>query len=187
MDPTWNILGTFPGIRDQKPSNNGLFYGTFLEEMIMNPLNAVHSILSSRFAISICVTLLHVSSFPKLLRHFSSSAKFGINKRQTKWFLRDNRTYQYHYILSVWLTVAAMLQIVLDKINYRFGRKSDLSTWNERLSMWVCWICYVYTSIQIRSKDSQVKTQFVLWIFILFKVTRWQHVSASITRPSSGH
>jgi len=23
--------------------------------------------------------------------------------------------------------------------------------------------------------------------FILFKVTRWQHVSASITRPSSGH
>ena len=26
--------------------------------------------------------------------------------------------------------------------------------------------------IQIRSKDSQVKTQLVLWIFILFKVTR---------------
>jgi len=25
---------------------------------------------------------------------------------------------------------------------------------------------------QIRSKDSQVKTQLVLWIFILFKVTR---------------
>ena len=41
--------------------------------------------------------------------------------------------------------------------------------------------------IQVRSKDSQVKTQLVLWIFILFKVTRWQHVSASITRPSSGH
>jgi hypothetical protein len=37
-------------------------------------------------------------------------------------------------------------------------------------------------SIQIWSKDSQVKTQWVLWIFILFKVTRWQHVSASITR-----
>jgi len=27
-------------------------------------------------------------------------------------------------------------------------------------------------SLQIRSKDSQVKTQLVLWIFILFKVTR---------------
>jgi hypothetical protein len=27
--------------------------------------------------------------------------------------------------------------------------------------------------IQIRSKDSQVKTQLVLWIFILFKVIRW--------------
>jgi hypothetical protein len=26
--------------------------------------------------------------------------------------------------------------------------------------------------IQIRSKDSQAKTQLVLWIFILFKVTR---------------
>ena len=26
--------------------------------------------------------------------------------------------------------------------------------------------------LQIRSKDSQVKTQLVLWIFILFKVTR---------------
>ena len=26
--------------------------------------------------------------------------------------------------------------------------------------------------IQIRSKDSQVETQLVLWIFILFKVTR---------------
>jgi len=26
--------------------------------------------------------------------------------------------------------------------------------------------------IQIRSKDSQVKTQLVLWIFTLFKVTR---------------
>jgi len=25
---------------------------------------------------------------------------------------------------------------------------------------------------QIRSKDSQVKTQLVLWIFILFKVTK---------------
>jgi len=41
--------------------------------------------------------------------------------------------------------------------------------------------------ILVRSKDSQVKTQLVLWIFILFKVTRGQHVSASITRPSSGH
>jgi hypothetical protein len=45
----------------------------------------------------------------------------------------------------------------------------------------------VFECIQIRSKDSQVKTQIVLWIFILFKVTRWQHVLASITRPSSGH
>ena len=26
--------------------------------------------------------------------------------------------------------------------------------------------------LQVRSKDSQVKTQLVLWIFILFKVTR---------------
>jgi len=26
--------------------------------------------------------------------------------------------------------------------------------------------------IQVRSKDPQVKTQLVLWIFILFKVTR---------------
>jgi len=26
--------------------------------------------------------------------------------------------------------------------------------------------------IQVRSKDLQVKTQLVLWIFILFKVTR---------------
>jgi len=42
-------------------------------------------------------------------------------------------------------------------------------------------------NIQVRSKDSQVKTQLLLWIFILLKVTRWQHVSASITRPSSGH
>jgi hypothetical protein len=47
--------------------------------------------------------------------------------------------------------------------------------------------------IQVRSKDSQVKTQVVLWIFILFKVTRWQHVSASyqgdnMFRPlSPGH
>jgi len=41
--------------------------------------------------------------------------------------------------------------------------------------------------IQIRSKDSQVKTQLVLRIFILFKVLRRQYVSASITRPSSGH
>jgi hypothetical protein len=37
--------------------------------------------------------------------------------------------------------------------------------------------------IQVRSKDSQVKTQPVLWMFILFKVTRWLYVSASITRP----
>jgi len=37
------------------------------------------------------------------------------------------------------------------------------------------------------SKDSQVKTQLVLRMFILFKVTRWQDVSASITRPLSGH
>jgi len=42
-------------------------------------------------------------------------------------------------------------------------------------------------SLQVKSKDSQVETQPILWIFILFKVTRWQHVSASITRPSSGH
>jgi len=35
--------------------------------------------------------------------------------------------------------------------------------------------------IQVRSKDLQVKTQLVLWIFILFKVVRLQHVSASIT------
>jgi len=42
-------------------------------------------------------------------------------------------------------------------------------------------------NIQIRSKDSQVKTQLVFRIFILFKVTRWRHVSASTTRPSSGH
>jgi len=41
--------------------------------------------------------------------------------------------------------------------------------------------------IQIRSKDSQVKTQLVSWIFILFKATMWQHVSASTTRPSSSH
>jgi hypothetical protein len=46
---------------------------------------------------------------------------------------------------------------------------------------------HTLSSIQVRSKDSQVKTQLVLWIFILFKVTWWQHVSASITRPSSGH
>jgi len=29
-----------------------------------------------------------------------------------------------------------------------------------------------HVSLQIMSKDSQVKTQIVLWIFILFKVTR---------------
>jgi hypothetical protein len=45
----------------------------------------------------------------------------------------------------------------------------------------------VFDVYKTRSKDSQVKTQLVLCIFILFKVTRWQHVSASITRPSSGH
>jgi len=28
------------------------------------------------------------------------------------------------------------------------------------------------TLMQVRSKDSQVKTQLVLWIFILFKVTK---------------
>jgi len=44
----------------------------------------------------------------------------------------------------------------------------------------------VFNIIKARSKDSQVKTQLVLWIFISFKVTRWR-VSASITRPSSGH
>jgi hypothetical protein len=44
-----------------------------------------------------------------------------------------------------------------------------------------------FSWIQVRSKDSQVKTQLVLWMFILFKVTTWQHVSASITRPPSGH
>jgi len=27
-------------------------------------------------------------------------------------------------------------------------------------------------AIQVRSKDSQVKTQLVLWIFILYKVAR---------------
>jgi len=49
-------------------------------------------------------------------------------------------------------------------------------------------VCVSWTTVtQVRSKDSQVKTQLVLWIFILFKVARWQHVSASITRPSSGH
>ena len=37
---------------------------------------------------------------------------------------------------------------------------------------------YTYPGIQVRSKDLQAKTQLVLWIFILFKVTRWQHVSA---------
>jgi len=31
----------------------------------------------------------------------------------------------------------------------------------------VLWIC-----IQVRRKDLQVKTQLVLWMFILFKVTR---------------
>ena len=31
---------------------------------------------------------------------------------------------------------------------------------------------YRIGSIQVRSKDSQVKTQLVLWIFILFKVTK---------------
>ena len=51
----------------------------------------------------------------------------------------------------------------------------------------VCVCVCVYTHIQIRTKNSQVKTQLVLWIFILFKVTRWQHVSASTVRPSSGH
>jgi len=45
----------------------------------------------------------------------------------------------------------------------------------------------VQNIIQVRSKDSQVKTQLVLRICILFTVTRWQHVSVSITRPSSGH
>jgi hypothetical protein len=35
-----------------------------------------------------------------------------------------------------------------------------------------------------RSKDSQVKTQLVLWIFILFKVTT---CFGLITRPSSGN
>jgi hypothetical protein len=35
------------------------------------------------------------------------------------------------------------------------------------------WDGISYHYMQIRSKDSQVKTQLVLWIFILFKVTRW--------------
>jgi hypothetical protein len=33
-------------------------------------------------------------------------------------------------------------------------------------------VIYVVRSIQVRSNDSQDKTQLVLWIFILFKVTR---------------
>jgi len=35
---------------------------------------------------------------------------------------------------------------------------------------------HICDTIQVRSKDSQVKTQLVLWISILFKVTRWRHL-----------
>jgi hypothetical protein len=38
--------------------------------------------------------------------------------------------------------------------------------------------------IQVRSKDSHVKTQLVLWIFIIFKVTT---CFSFMTRLSSGH
>jgi hypothetical protein len=84
MDPTGNVLGAFPGVRDQKLSNNDLFYGAFPKEMVMNPLNAVRSVVFSVFTISVGITLLYVSSFPKLSHPFRSSAKFGINKRHTK-------------------------------------------------------------------------------------------------------
>jgi len=30
----------------------------------------------------------------------------------------------------------------------------------------------MYFFLQVRSKDSQAKTQLILWIFILFKVTK---------------
>jgi len=84
MDSTWNISGAFPGVRDQKPSNNGLFYGTFPKEMVLNTLNAVRIIVFSLFTIIVGITLLYVSSFPKLPDPFRSSAKFGINKRPKK-------------------------------------------------------------------------------------------------------
>jgi hypothetical protein len=46
IDPTWNVLGAYLGVRDQTPSNNGLFYGTFPKETVLNPSNAARSIVS---------------------------------------------------------------------------------------------------------------------------------------------
>jgi len=72
------------------------------------------------------------------------------------------------------------LELVLTRqLFIRTCRTMSIWEWNAVLRL-----CY---TVQIRSKDSQVKTQLILHIFILFKVTRWQHVSACITRPSLGH
>ena len=40
--------------------------------------------------------------------------------------------------------------------------------------------------IEVRSKDSQVKTKLVLWIFILFKVTRFLYFK-SFVLPTRHH
>ena len=76
MDPTWNVLGAFPGVRDQKPSNNGLFYGTFPKEMDLNTLNAVRSVIFSLFTISVDVTLIIcISIFPNFASPFQIFGK----------------------------------------------------------------------------------------------------------------
>jgi len=67
-----------------------------------------------------------------------------------------------------------------EKLFMRTDRQEEASSLSAIHPRCVRWV-------QVRSKDSQVKTQLVLWIFILFKVTSLQHVSASVIRPSSGH
>jgi len=76
MDPTWNVFGAFPGVRDQKPSNNALFYGTFPKEMVLNTLNAVRSIVFSLFTTSVGVTILYMYiQFPKVPSPFQIYGK----------------------------------------------------------------------------------------------------------------
>jgi len=51
-----------------------------------------------------------------------------------------------------------------EKRRYRF----HLRFWNE----WLIYVRKPHDGLQIRSIESQVKTQLALWIFIFFKVTR---------------
>ena len=119
----------------------------------------------------------------------ASSGSVGSKRTVLDWnrgfkFCQLQGMFVPEFTLVLWHTYVLWKQMVKQ---VRENRALYLIADNFHYRIFRWFIPVVFNVYKVRSKNSQVKTQLVLWIFILFKVTRWQHVSASINMPSSGH